>query len=51
MTHAPSSTRYALIVPTSAVRAAERVPAEIRRALRIDVYEVTEENQVRHRSG
>lgn len=41
--------RYAVMVPTSSVWHAERVPASIRRVLRIDVYEVTDDNQVRPR--
>lgn len=40
-------TRYALVVPSSSLRAAGRVPSQIRRLLRIDVYEVTDDNQVR----
>ncbi|MGW3413141.1 hypothetical protein [Streptomyces sp. NPDC000888] len=40
-------TRYALVIPSSSVKAAERVPVHVRRLLRIDVYEVTDDNQVR----
>ncbi|WP_225859566.1 hypothetical protein [Streptomyces albicerus] len=39
--------RHALIVPTSSVWHAERVPAHVRRLLRIDLYEVTDDDQVR----
>lgn len=38
--------RYALVVPTSALWHAERVPARTRRLLRIDLYEVTDDGQV-----
>lgn len=37
---------YALVVPSSSVKAAERVPVHVRRLLRIDVYEVTDHNLV-----
>jgi hypothetical protein len=47
MTHDQPGTRYALVVPSSSVKAAERVPAQVRERLRIDVYEVTDDNQVR----
>ncbi|KUL42563.1 hypothetical protein [Streptomyces regalis] len=46
MTNDQLDIRYALVVPSSSVRAAERVPAHVRRLLRIDVYEVTDDNQV-----
>ncbi|MFI6012659.1 hypothetical protein ACIBAG_28265 [Streptomyces sp. NPDC051243] len=46
MTKDQPDIRYALVVPSSSVRAAERVPAHVRRLLRIDVYEVTHDNQV-----
>ncbi|MEU1086313.1 hypothetical protein ACFYPN_23980 [Streptomyces sp. NPDC005576] len=46
MTHESPATRYALIVPTSSVKAAERVPAAVRRSLRIDLYEVADDNSV-----
>lgn len=39
--------RYALVVPSSSVKAVERVPAHVRALLRIDVYEVTDDNGVR----
>jgi hypothetical protein len=38
--------RYAVVVPTVAVAAAQRVPAWVRARLRLDVYEVTDKNQV-----
>lgn len=47
MTSESENIRYAVTVPSSSVKAAERVPAHIRRLLRIDVYEVTDDNQVR----
>jgi hypothetical protein len=47
MTSQDSGTRYALVVPTSSVKAAERVPVHVRRLLRIDVYEVTDDDRVR----
>ncbi|GAA1843609.1 hypothetical protein [Asanoa iriomotensis] len=40
MTEPSSNTRYALIVPTSCVAAAERVPTHIRDRLNIHLYEV-----------
>ncbi|MDX2646126.1 hypothetical protein PV341_21695 [Streptomyces sp. PA03-1a] len=46
MTDETTTSRFALVVPTSSVKAAERVPPHVRRMLRIDVYEVTDENQV-----
>ncbi|MGW3246550.1 hypothetical protein [Streptomyces sp. NPDC001070] len=46
MTDETTTSRFALIVPTSSVKAAERVPPHVRRMLRIDVYEVTDEDQV-----
>ncbi|MER6649822.1 hypothetical protein ABT248_04665 [Streptomyces sp. NPDC000971] len=51
MTSAEPSIRYALIVPSSSIKAAERVPAHVRELLRIDVYEVTDDNQVRRHSA
>lgn len=39
-------TRYGLVVPSSSLRAAARVPARVRRLLRIEVYEVTDDNEV-----
>ncbi|MFI6932534.1 hypothetical protein [Streptomyces sp. NPDC050287] len=47
MTSASADIRYALVVPTSSVKAAERVPEHVRRLLRIGLYEVTDDNQVR----
>jgi hypothetical protein len=47
MTSQEPRTRYALIVPSSSVAAAVRVPLHVRQLLRIDVYEVTDEEQVR----
>jgi hypothetical protein len=41
-----SATRYAVVVPTVAVKAALRVPAWVRERLRLDVYEVTDDDQV-----
>ncbi|MEV8564914.1 hypothetical protein AB0436_04890 [Streptomyces sp. NPDC051322] len=49
MTNEAAASRFALVVPTSSVKAAERVPPHIRRVLRIDVYEVTDNDQVRPR--
>ncbi|MET9875413.1 hypothetical protein ABZZ36_12410 [Actinacidiphila glaucinigra] len=47
MTDTSETTRYALIVPTSGLRAARRVPVAVRHVLRIDVYEVTDTDGVR----
>jgi hypothetical protein len=47
MTSESPDIRYAPVVPTSSLKAAERVPAHVRRLLRIDLYEVTDDNQVR----
>ncbi|MFG3271456.1 hypothetical protein [Streptomyces luteogriseus] len=47
MTSRVPRTRYALVVPSSSVKAVERVPAHVRELLRIDVYEVTDDNGVR----
>lgn len=49
MTDNSQAIRYALVVPTSLVWHAERVPAHVRGLLRIDLYEVTNDNQVHHR--
>ncbi|MGW8765933.1 hypothetical protein ACWGN5_25890 [Streptomyces sp. NPDC055815] len=46
MTSQAPRTRYALVVPSASVKAAERVPAHVRRLLRIDVYEVGDDNTV-----
>lgn len=40
------SARYAVVVPTVAVSAALRVPGWVRERLRLDVFEVTDEDQV-----
>jgi hypothetical protein len=48
MTDTSPTTVYALIVPTSGLNAARRVPAAVRGVLRIELYEVTDDNQVRH---
>jgi hypothetical protein len=48
MTSDSPDTRYALIMPSSSVKAAERVPASVRRLLKIHLYEVTDHNEVRH---
>ncbi|MFF5187313.1 hypothetical protein ACFY30_26715 [Streptomyces sp. NPDC000345] len=47
MTGQDSRTRYALVVPSSSVQAVERVPVHVRELLRIDVYEVTDDDVVR----
>jgi len=47
MTSQQPQVGYALVVPSSSVKAMERVPVHIRRLLRIDVYEVTDEDLVR----
>ncbi|MFF7899750.1 hypothetical protein ACFZCV_13265 [Streptomyces sp. NPDC007920] len=47
MTSESPDIRYVLIAPTSSVKAAERVPAHVRRLLRVDLYEVTDDNLVR----
>ncbi|MFF7472518.1 hypothetical protein [Streptomyces sp. NPDC008092] len=47
MTSQDPRTRYALVVPSSSVKAVERVPAHVRELLRIEVYEVTDGNAVR----
>ncbi|MBM9508518.1 hypothetical protein [Actinacidiphila acididurans] len=46
MTASSPDTRYAVVVPTPAVWHAQRVPAAVRRALRIEVYEVTDQGEV-----
>ena len=46
MTSRDTRIRYALVVPSSSMKAAERVPAHVRELLRIDVYEVTDDNKV-----
>ena len=47
MTFTEPTVRYAAIVPTSSIWHIERVPASVRQLLRIDVYEVTDDDQVR----
>ena len=47
MTSQKPRTRYALVVPSSSVKAVERVPVHVRKLLRIDVYEVTDDDMVR----
>lgn len=44
-------TRYALVVPSSSVFHALRVPPAVRRLLRISVYEVTDDGSVRVREA
>ncbi|MCX5394390.1 hypothetical protein [Streptomyces sp. NBC_00094] len=46
MTSQDAHTRYALVVPSSSAKAAARVPAHVRQLLRIDVYEVTDDDRV-----
>jgi hypothetical protein len=41
-----ASARFAVVVPDRALNAALRVSARVRRLLRVDVYSVTEDNQV-----
>lgn len=43
----PSETRFAVVVPEETARAALRVPARVRSLLRIDLYAVSAEGQVR----
>lgn len=45
----PGDVRYAIVVPTSAVKAALRAPIHVRTALRIDVYEVDDGEAVHRR--
>ncbi|MFD9441539.1 hypothetical protein ACFWBR_06410 [Streptomyces sp. NPDC060006] len=46
MTSEAPHVRYALVVPSSSVKAVARVPAHVRRLLRIDAYEVTDDGAV-----
>lgn len=46
MTSPDPATRYAVVVPTSVATHAERVPAAVRRLLRIDLYIVSEDGGV-----
>lgn len=48
MSHGGPEIRYALIVPVSIRRHAERVPASIRQILSIDLYVVDDNGQVAH---
>lgn len=48
MTSEVPDIRYALVVPSSSVKAVERVPVHVCRLLRINVYEVTDDDQVHH---
>jgi hypothetical protein len=41
-----SISRFAVVVPSAAVAAATRVPPRVREMLRVDVYEVTDDDQV-----
>jgi hypothetical protein len=50
MRNAQPGARYAVVVPTSAVNAALRVPAWVRERLSIDVYEVDDADGVHLRS-
>jgi hypothetical protein len=49
MTSREARIRYALVVPSSSMKAVERVPAHVRALLRIDLYEVTDDGVVRGR--
>ncbi|MGW0632444.1 hypothetical protein [Streptomyces sp. NPDC002758] len=51
MTAPPPDTRYALVVPSSSVFHALRVPPSVRSLLRISVYEVTDDGSVRIREA
>lgn len=46
MTDPDTGARYAVVVPTTAVQAALRVPAWVRQRLSIDVYKVDDAGQV-----
>jgi hypothetical protein len=46
MTPGADEQRYALVVPVSARRAAERVPPEIRAVLKVDLYVVADDGSV-----
>jgi hypothetical protein len=41
-----ASTRFAVVIPTGAEAAARRVPRRVRDVLRIDVYAVSDDDQV-----
>ncbi|MEU0156199.1 hypothetical protein [Micromonospora fulviviridis] len=47
MTDVSTGIRYALIIPTASVRVAQRVPAHVRNQLRICLFEVIADGQVR----
>jgi F420-0:gamma-glutamyl ligase-like protein len=47
MINSSETTRYAIIIPASSTRYAQRVPAAVRRLLGIDIYEVTDDDAVR----
>ncbi|MGW3915446.1 hypothetical protein ACWEBX_28575 [Streptomyces sp. NPDC005070] len=51
MTSQDARIRYALVVPSSSVKAVERVPRHVRDVLRIEVYEVSDDNEVRRLPG
>jgi hypothetical protein len=46
MTDRSSGTRYALVLPTAIKNAATRVPDDVRRVLRIDIWTVDESGAV-----
>jgi hypothetical protein len=46
MTDETGRARYGVVVPSSAVTAALRVPERIRQQLHVEVYEVTDDNNV-----
>ncbi|MFC5754128.1 hypothetical protein [Actinomadura rugatobispora] len=48
MTDESVSVSYVLIFPSSSLQAARRVPAHVRRMLRIELYEVTDDDRVCH---
>lgn len=41
-----SAARFAVVVPSSAIAAATRVPPRVREILRIDIYEVADDGRV-----
>lgn len=48
MTDSGLEVRYALVVPSSALHAALRVPERVRELLRVTVFEVAEDGSVAH---
>jgi hypothetical protein len=46
MTGEIGTARYGVVVPSSAVTAALRVPEQVRQQLQVEVYEVTDDNRV-----